>query len=361
MNNLKNLILDKPYTYNGRGNDSWKIFPNTIFRNIELNDCDKTTTGTCERANSLSKCIEKCKNSKEGPCAAGYFIKLNDEGICVPLLLYYKDLNDTYSLRRKDIYPQLEDLDVFSYINTDVLPFPPENANQVFFQDIFFIQCVNSKLYLELEINSGRATFDSLESVRTQVLPIIDTMAENQEYFPVMPNINYTLNIPGTTMLLGENNEKDASWLPSLVPSADTKNKIKFVPINKKEKYLYYGQSVYIVYEDVYYLTVNKTTKISTFEYSSVQKLKDQGKDYIYKLIPNFDVYYCKNGKTFSVPLKKAKTENVKAYYKGNLLYKNPVCWGITHSHEEKKNWYILIVVFILVFIPILLFYLYRA
>ena len=127
----------------------WLIFPNTIFSHLSTMDCNDAMDGQCYTDKTFDQCVSACENSSE--CNFGYYISDLPSGknICVPLRDGNIDSNPIYRLRSKQIYPEMDDIQTKVFVDKRKYPFPPEQANTVFFMDNFTIQNTDTNTFLE--------------------------------------------------------------------------------------------------------------------------------------------------------------------------------------------------------------------
>ena len=119
--------IDKPKIKDKK----WLIFENTIFDDLSFMDCNDTIEGVCILDKTFDQCVKKCEDDPN--CAAGYYISGLEKNICVPLRTEeYHYVNPIYRLRQQKIYNELDNLDVKTFVDKSVYPFPPEQANPSF-------------------------------------------------------------------------------------------------------------------------------------------------------------------------------------------------------------------------------------
>jgi len=177
--------LEKPWRYK----DNWLVFPNTVINNIEISDCAETTRGACIDNQTLEQCIKLCE--KDGKyCGVGYHIQFKDgRSICAPLRTSVNPhLSMIHRLRRQSIYPEFDNVFVSTFINTQKFPFPPEQANVVFYQDILTLKNKGSGLTLgdkKYPLEPGEITgFSTDLDLNLNLLPFIKVFITFRVLFP---------------------------------------------------------------------------------------------------------------------------------------------------------------------------------
>lgn len=319
MNKFK---LGKPWLYKKR----WLIFPDTIFDNIENTDCNDTTDGICHNNISMDKCLDL---ASEQLSSAGYIIENPDKTICVNIdTQLHPYLNPIYRLRNKEMYPSLKNVNVQSYIDITVFPYPPDKTNSVFFQDVFNLKNVQTDLFL-----NRNSVFVKDDYVNMNILPSRNTMFKNQFYIPVEYDTPIIFNIPGTNLTL----DNKLQWSSRLTSLEDT---MLFFKINNTRPFesdslptVTYDSTVYITYQDIYIVEVDENNKL-LLTYMTYDKAKELNKNILFKLIPQVQCYYCdKDCKT--VELKDTDMDKYKSRYKGKMVFRNPYCGGGCDFYDE--------------------------
>lgn len=148
---MSKYVIQKPYIHN----DEWLVFPDTTFSDLNSLDCNDTISGVCYTDKSFEECINLCDTAEE-ECDAGYYVTGRGANICVPLKTSHKQLNPSYRLRNKNIYPVMSNLNVRTFFNGKKHQFPPDMANAVFFDDFFQIENVETKLKINEGLTKGR-------------------------------------------------------------------------------------------------------------------------------------------------------------------------------------------------------------
>ena len=333
---MSEFKINKPWLYK----DKWLIFPDTIFSELDLTDCNDTVKGICTTGQTLEQCIESCAIT-DGYCGAGYFIERKDGNICVPIRTgIHKFLNQAFRLRNKSLYPVMKDMKVSTFIDRSIFPFPPDIPNATFYQDPFFLENVETGMKVELPpkdlIDVTRIQFtDSDQTVNIQLLPVRNTMYTNQVYIPVRHVEPVIINIPGTSLVMRKNaNNNYIGWAPRLTAIAQSENTFKIYPTKlkktkKKFQILNYDEEIYITYQDLYIIEYDPKYNTIKAIYSTYENAKADGRNITFRLRPNIQAYFCKDLKCHTVNLKDTDMDDLKATYQGNHIVRNPECWGM--------------------------------
>ena len=326
--------------------NNWLFFPNSIISDLEVTDCNDTVDGICYENIDLDECLEICQNDSD--CDAGYFISNGNFSICAPIKTsVHPELNPAIRLQHKKEQPTLENMDVVTFINTKKYPFPPNTANAVLYEDLFILENIKSKKQIQLPtLDSSNVSLKEGEGINLQLLPYRDTTQKIQSYIPVKYGSSVVVNVPGTNLILSRNNSS-LNWLSRVltVPQIDNTFKIHSVK-NSDNSLMYYGDTIYITYQDIYLVVYNDIIdKLELVHSSYSNKLNSQ-----FKLIPRMEVFYCEDNNCKSVSLSQAKIDGVKAQYKKSIVTRNPSCWGIckggkleVSSTSQKSNIFVII------------------
>ena len=203
MNSDKDFNIEKPQIYN----DKWLIFSNSILEQLDTVDCNDTIDGKCDRDKTFNECVKLCNDNSN--CFYGYYISNDDENICVALrdLKEKIDVNPVYKLRHKDIYPELKDYNVKTFIDKSKYDFPPLLANTIFLLDNFIIQNVETSNILE-NTNSTKINFGKDKNLIIQITPAEFTSVHfsSEKYIVLKYGEKFNFNIPSTRLNIQKNN-----------------------------------------------------------------------------------------------------------------------------------------------------------
>lgn len=343
---MSEFKISKPWVYE----DNWLIFPDTVFSEMDLTDCNDTVKGICTTGQTFDQCIKSCASSGD-ECGAGYFIEHEDGNICVPIHTgIHKFLNPAFRLRNKSIYPVMKNMNVKTFIDRSIFDFPPNIPNATFYQDPFFLQNVESKTSVELpetnQLDITRIEFSN-KNVNIQLLPIKNTMYTNQVYIPVRHADTVIINIPGTSLIMRKNlNDDFIGWVPRLSAVEESQNTFKIHSVQNNE-ILNYNEDIYLTYQDLYIVEYDAEANAIKTVYSSYSDAKANGLNITFRLKPNIMVYYCKDSKCNTVQLKDTDAKNLEARYDGQMVSRNPACWGMCDKKPNRAIWILLLIVVI--------------
>lgn len=328
--------LSKPYKYK-----DWLVFKDSTFVDLNLSDCNDTVDGICRDDLSLKECVDYAR-TKDGSLS-GYFIEGHGKRICVPLLTtIHKDLNPAYRLRRKDFYPQLKDYQSFAFFNHKDYPYPPELANTVFYEDYFIVENIESGLTIELpkdeKLDISHIGLSDKNSLHIQLLPFRGTLSTSQMYIPVEDKIPVLVNIPGTSLVLiqNEGNTKTLGWGARSIVTPQLNDTFKIHSVNGHSP-LYYGDELYITYLDHFLVCVDEHDRLALI-HSDYASAKDKELKVTFRFTPKVQAYYCDGQKCKGVSLEETERIGNRAEYKGVTVARNPECWGACKYVKEGTN-----------------------
>lgn len=316
--------------------DKWFIFKNAIFSQLESADCNDAIEGQCYNDKTFNQCVDMCNDNPN--CNMGYYISnLNSPNICVPLQQPKKFLNPSYRLRNKRIYKELNNATTKTFINKEIFPFPPEQANTVFYMDNFNIQNVETGLFLEsspLSTNNSNVLFSKDGDLQVQLLEIPPNFAEGVQYISVKYGDKLAFNIPRTTLVLREsiNNIPRMEWISRTASlSEDLAFMIEPTMPGKKIGDNVSYSDTFGIKSDVSILGVDFASHMERSYYSTYSKAKELNKAITFRFIPQMIGYYCNNDNQCTpVPLTKMIVDkNGIGTYDGLAIGRNPGCWGV--------------------------------
>lgn len=181
------------------------------------------------------------------------------------------------------------------------------------------------------------------ESNLFQFIRFQNTLEKDANYIPCRVNTLKIINIPGTNLILSTSNDLNSHLIfkTALTNISDKNNAFKFIPTNSSSNTINYNQNFYITYQDVNYVSMDENNQFLIISSKESDKVS-------FKLIPEVDVYYCASSKINSVSLKDCKTENEKASFDGNLVYRDRFCFGVCRNSDFKQLLYIFLLIVLL-------------
>ena len=315
----------------------WLIFPDAILSDIKTADCNDTMEGKCYENTTLEECIKRCEKSTR--CNYGYYITGRDKkNICVPLLDLGKENNPIYRIRNKEIYPELKNSDTKTFINKTVFPFPPEQANNVFFMDNFNIQNVETCLWLDsspLVTNEKNVFFNGHktdEHLTVQFIQIPPNLSVGVQYVRVSYGEDIAINIPHTTLIFRESEIYNKIEWVSRVSALTHEYAFQLVPIDGKKK----GDDVlfsdkFAIKTKEYFLGIDDYGNLVKLYYSTYEEANQHGHSTTFRLVPQMEGYYCNNDSQCTRISLTDMEVNHKGIGKidGLSIGRNPGCWGV--------------------------------
>ena len=218
--------LPKPWKYK-----EWLTWPNTAIDNMNYNrvGCADTINGVCYNNTTVKECIDK---STDG---FGYHVQFkNGNSICVPLRTsLYPSLNVIYKLRNQEIHPELNNVSISTFINTDKYNFPPLQSDIFFYLDIFQLRNEESKLFLSsTNLNNNYIEFlpESEYNLNIQIIPVNAFAPQIANYEKILYNEEFSIIITGTSLFLAfDNLTGNFKWVESNIKNNN--NYFKIIPL----------------------------------------------------------------------------------------------------------------------------------
>ena len=321
--------ISKPWQYKNK----WMVWPETTLDSIIISDCNDTINGICLSGKTINQCIDECK---EG-CAAGYHMEFkNGTTLCAPLLTNNRPhLNPVHRLRKKEIYKELENVKISTFVNTDYFPFPPEEGNVVFFQDILTISDKLNGMSVALKNNKPGHDLIYLDKNIENNLQFIDaliTASQVEKYMPLRYGQPCQIAIPATSLLISVTSKNTLEWKESSLLFSTETTTFSIIPIDSTKKL---GDLV--TYNDVFGISYGNLLVVANINYPYLQLSNDNmdniidNKNIIYKftLTSKMLGYYCDGRDCKQVPIKDIEKVGSAGLYKGVTVGRNPDCWGV--------------------------------
>jgi len=328
------------------GDGKWYVFPHTTMSNIDFSDCDDTVNGVCHKGGTLQNCIDRC--GADSSCKYGYYLELPDnKSICVPLV--DRNTSPYFRMRTQDVYPEMRDTKSYFYSQKNAYPYPADAPGTMYFGDHFLLK--NLDVNKTIGVDEANVVFND-DDIITQFLPSDVTNDFIENYVGVKHGGDVTINIPGTAMILRQNDtEKEILWL------ARASN--YFVPNNTFQIYSTSpGKKVgeALAYTEQFYFTFQGKNMV--YDLASGRLITDATRKTLFQLVPLVQVYYC-DGDCRSIILSQTDMTGFDAMYRGRQIYRSPVCWG---TCERRKSHMVLLLVCIMVAVCVggLILYRYR-
>jgi len=315
---------------------TWDIKDDTIFNISESHMCENAVKGVCYEINSLKECISLTDRLKS---IAGYYI--NDKKLCIPL-----------------------SNKLFEYINPHYLQVPRENstsfilnsgtfplneANSVFYGDIFHIKARDKYVTTKVDSKSGIGIM-RLSSEKNNIMILSNTLVSDYTKRKVLSGDIVWLGVPETSLKAVRDNDTGYMvWKPFVGDIIGNRDTITIIAVNKKKgEPIVYGDTIKLIYSGNFHITFENLCDclIST---------NDIDKQTEFTLEPNITVFYC-NKKCLSIPLNITEKDNEKAYYKKNIVYRDNNCLFICNNTSKSNNINFYISILLLVFILIIVY-----
>lgn len=317
--------------------DEWYVFKDSTLSNLNINDCNTSVTGICERTKNIEECLDICK--KQQPCKSGYYIETGKENICVPLREsnVSSSAGPYYRLRNKDIYPILKNMKSYVFSNiSDV--FPPKHVNNLFYSDSIQIQILDTDKYIGLDQNALDIAQSEVVSdkIDVQIIPNEILAARLSRYIIVKHGDKIQINIPRTAYIL-QDNENSIIWKMRASLNSNERSFQIFSkdPSKKIGDYLNYDETFYLLYNNSL-IEYNKDFNKLIISSESLQNLDMKGSNIYFKIIPKVKAYYCgKDNTVQNIILDKAVSKGETASYEGKVLSRNEANWNLCTKGEN--------------------------
>lgn len=315
----------------------WLIWPDTVLSILNISDCNDTINGICLSNKSLLECMDECTTG----CGVGYRLVLpNGKSVCVPVRTdIHPYLNPVYRLRRKEYYPDLKNVEIATFINTEIYPFPLETGNVVFYRDILTLSEVTDGLTigtLDAQIEGkgvilmGEGSDDNI-----QLLPAQMSTPLAVQYFPVRFGDYVHISVPGTS-LIAQADSVDGNILKwELTTGSFHGNEFSFriMPSSKSQRVggVISCDDVFIIQStDDSIVVVDPVAHSLRLEYINIPDVLDSDTVGVrYKFVSKMTGYYCDKGKCKSIPIENTETNGAAARYNDAPVERNPSCWGL--------------------------------
>lgn len=362
----------------------WNIWPETVLDKMEYySSCKDTIEGVCLTNKTLEECIDECGNES----AMGYYIKLrNGDSICVPIRTdVHPYLNPVFRLRNKNIYKELKNIQIFTFIDSSVFKFPPDSSNLVFYNDILTIKDTkfNNTLGKEnIEVNEGDIVYLD-DKIDNNITLIPDKLLSDilSKYIPVRFGTMFNIFLPGTSLkIVVDQTNSILKWKFSTILTA---GEFMIVPVNHHHKIndiVSYNDEFHIIYKSNYIVLFDIKSNYLFVKNKNIKLVKKEEERYVstFKFISKMTAYYCDEGKCKSIPMTNVKTIGNSSFYKNHKIISssNPFCFGICKNNttnissirpqDQLKNndnskiiisITILIIIILMIIIIIFLFY----
>lgn len=305
---------------------SWNIYQDRTFNQIYPFDCANSIGTTCYKTN-FDKCLSICQSSPR--CQYGFFKK---DGTCFPLNTdNYEDLNPYDYVMDKTPGEFVPEDKVF--INNKTYSQEP-SSNTVRYFDTVYLRNVETGLYMQVGNEEDLfVKFAPFESELTLEYKNINTPRNKVKY-----GDDLTFGVPNHPLILTRGLSKpgysptygNVSW-NNLTPFSLLQISLfKFENIDdpRDTSFLDYEEKFYINILGSY-LTVDGNLN-ALVRYESPQKLKQNGANFTFELIPSKTVlgYYCNdNNKCTSVPLYDTSIVRNDRFYNNKEVMRTESCY----------------------------------
>ena len=337
-------------------NDKWVVFKNEVFDELDTLDCDDTIEGKCYEDKTFDQCVDICDKSHK--CTFGYYIsRKNNSNLCVPLKTHSDSINISYRLRNQNIYPELDDTVVKTFLDKNVYQFPPADANTIFYMDNFLFEnvetntIVNNTILSDITKKSISKVIDTNDVILSSdghliihMLEIPISLAVGIEYVPVKYGDKVAFNIPTTNLIMRPKScTNTLEWISrsfnitqsssfTLIPLPDSKKKIG--------DFVSYSDTFSIqCAANVFILGVNEWNNIEKYYIKNYKEAKIRNKNVTFRFKPQMKGWYCNNKKPEIVSFDKMTVdENGIGTYNGMKISRYPDAFGMCKNEPNEPN-----------------------
>jgi hypothetical protein len=261
-----------------------------IFKDYSVDvdfSCRDTVDGICPPVRNVSECIAACKTSND--CGFGIY---SNEGTCYPIRSSLRaEVNPAYRMTKRNGYT--------TFLDTRIFPYPPDQANRVFFYDM--VQFRNAR--------TGKILNPKLQLLPPRPFETHSVM----KFVPIQKHDRVVLKDVASSLILRPGME----WIKHItydIPSYDT---FMFLPVDGKD----------LSYNSRFYLTTTYGANICPL----TENLDDAlvtGTPCEFEILPENSVFVCENGKCLEVP--RSETKPYGDYglrYHGRPVYRRNDCF----------------------------------
>ena len=333
--------IEKPWKYKNK----WLVWPETVLDIITISDCKDTINGICLSGKTIEECIDECK----GSCAAGYHIQFeNGSTLCAPIRTDIHYQNPIHRLRRKSIYPELNNVKISTFVNVDYFPFPPEEANVVFFQDLMTItdSVTGLSIGTSKNENSGKLVHLVKEGENNvQITQARITGSQISNSMPLRYGHPFQIAIPATSLLISVSSKNNLVWesLPDIFIFSTDESTFSLIPLDSTKcdgDIVTYGDTFAITQlGGTSFVVVNTDYSYLELKHDNLERILNNK-----KFICTFTItskmigYYCDGRNCKPVPIKDINTSGMSGRYRGVTVGRNPSCWGVCNYLKLGTN-----------------------
>lgn len=326
-------MTNNSYIYKNK----WRIFPRTGFDDIYHSTCSNTLTGYCESSFTLDQCIDSCK----GDCSYGYYVDNKDgSSICSNInSKTFPGINPVYGIWPQDEDQDLKNVDVTTFINTEVHQVPPNEARYLFYTDIVQIVTANKKYITSSKIipDDAQPVIASDTPTNLQMFPFQVEIDSIMKWRPVRFGDFITFAIPQTSIVLAKSNQFfNMEWRLASSNLPYTDFAFQFISLDRTKKtgeIVSLDKQFNIVYAQTYVMYANSKSGLVELIYTPPEKIPVSDSDAVFQLSSTMTGYYCKNNKCTPVAI--ADIDD-NGYYNGNLVTRSQNCINMCQSYSDK-------------------------
>jgi hypothetical protein len=338
---MNTLDIEKPWKYKNK----WLVWPETVLDSITISDCNDTVNGICLSGKTIQECIDECNEF----CTFGYHIQFeNGNTLCAPIRTTINYQNPIHRLRRKSIYPELNNVKISTFVNVEYFTFPPEEANVVFFQDLMTItdSITGMSIGTENNENSGKRiqlVKEGENNVQITQAKISGSQIANS--IPLRYGDSFQIAIPATSLLISVSPKNNLVWesLPNIFIYSTDESSFSLVPLDSTK-----NNGDIVTYGDIFaiskssessFVVLNTDYSHLQLKYDNLEKILNNKKFICtFTLTSKMLGYYCDGKICKPVPIKDIISSGMSGRYRGVTVGRNPSCWGVCNYLKLGTN-----------------------
>ena len=244
-----------------------------------LVDCHDDFEGVCLRDLSLEECKEYA--FKNGSEYGTYIHFKNGDSVCSPTLpLRSRILNPYLLLKEKSVYPELNNVDVYTFINKNKYPIMTDDNSVYFFQPLSIKMYKNQNISIsKCEKENPENTFiifgDCEKDQNIQFVPSPPLFSLLESSIKVLYGHVVNISLPFTALLLSSSLDNRLGWSISHITGDQKSQDFYIMPEDTKDlKSKLLGTPVHIG-EPFYLLQGNMYIQVDNNIPRRVSKIKD--------------------------------------------------------------------------------------
>ena len=318
---------------------NWRVWPNTqITKDLDQAKCMDSVDGYCVKDLSLEECIDRTETyGKES--GAGWYIEIPEinETICNSIDAFGNDsgalsgnwINPLYQLQNQNILR--DDINITSFFDRRLFPFPPDQANIVFYSEPLKL-IVDDKI---APIFSEDKEYNKNISSTLIFYPNYTTDRHFNNFIPIKFGYTVVISLLGTS-LIARNKNGVLKWRRTSGNFDEESFNFLIIPQSpdqKKGDYLKLNDKFLLLYKDnfVVYNPMNDQLEL---QYINIDQVRNNS-NAIFSIRSDKKVYYCDNNVCKDIDVYDTQPIEDGRRYNGNMVYKREDCFGVCNNEVK--------------------------